>query len=104
MVVAGSKLYVNDVFNGDLLEFLLPLTVASVPVVYDVCGGFVVAFGFPGEFCALNANDVLSDGRVAVPDNGAGDFGFLNGRIMVVDPSRARHPTAVGNLRRRCCR
>jgi DNA-binding beta-propeller fold protein YncE len=74
MVVAGNKLYVNDVLYGDLLEYTLPLTLSSVPVVYDVCGGFIIAFGLglPGEFCALNA---------------AGDVGIFNGRIMVVDPS-----------------
>lgn len=99
MVVAGNKLYVNDVFNGDLLQYTLPLTATSVPVVYDVCGGFVVAFGSPGEFCALNANDELPDGRIVISDNGAGDFNEFNGRLMFVDPSKSpADPTAVGEF------
>jgi sugar lactone lactonase YvrE len=99
MVVAGNKLYVNDVFNGDLLQYSLPLTPTSLPTVYDVCGGFVVAFGSPGEFCALNANDEGPDGRIYISDNGAGDFGFTNGRIMVVDPAKSPlDPTAAAEF------
>lgn len=87
MVAVGNSLYVNDVINGDVLRFTLPLTPTSVPAfTYDICGGFVVAFGAPGEFCALNANDEGPGGLIYVSDNGAGDFGFTNGRIWVLDP------------------
>jgi sugar lactone lactonase YvrE len=86
MVAVGSNLYVNDVINGDVLKFTLPLTPSSVPTTYDICGGFVVAFGAPGQFCAFNAIDVGPDARLFVSDNGAGDFGFTNGRIWVLDP------------------
>jgi sugar lactone lactonase YvrE len=95
MVADERSLYVNEVLNGDLLRYDLPLTATSVPVVvYDVCGGFIVAFGLgaPGkEFCALNANDLGPDGRLYMSDNGAGPSfvfsdRFRNGRIFVLDP------------------
>ena len=92
MVTTATDLYVNDVFNGDLLRYTLPVTSTSTPVrTYNICGGFVVAFGAPGDFCGLNANDVGPDGRIYMSDNGAGPSvvgppGFLRGRIFVVDP------------------
>jgi DNA-binding beta-propeller fold protein YncE len=88
MVVAGDDLFVNDVWNGDVLRYKLPLRASSVPAqTYDICGGFAVAFGGPGVFCALNANDVGPDSRVYPSDNGAGDFGITEGRIWVLDPT-----------------
>jgi sugar lactone lactonase YvrE len=94
MVTTDRHLYVNEVLNGDILRYELPLTSNSVPVVYDVCGGFLVAFGAgkPGsDFCALNANDIGPDGRLYISDNGAGpgfvfSDRFRNGRIFVLDP------------------
>lgn len=94
MVTDDKYLYVNEVLNGDVLRYNLPLTSTSKPVVYDICGGFLVAFGLgkPGtEFCALNANDLGPDGRLYMSDNGAGpSFAFSdrfrNGRIFVLDP------------------
>jgi sugar lactone lactonase YvrE len=95
MVTDERYLYVNEVLNGDILRYELPLTDRSVPVdVWDICGGFLVAFGLgvPGtEFCALNANDLGPDGRLYMSDNGAGpSFAFSdrfrNGRIYVLDP------------------
>jgi DNA-binding beta-propeller fold protein YncE len=84
MVVAGNYLYVNDVINGDVLKYALPLTPSSLPAsTYDLCGGFT---GF-GEFCALNANDAGPDGRIYISDNGAGAFGVVNGRVWVLDPA-----------------
>ena len=87
-------LFVNDVLNGDMMRYDLPLTPTSQPVVYNVCGGFLAAFGIggpPESFCALNANDIGPDGRVYISDNGAGPSfvfsdKFRNGRIWVFDP------------------
>lgn len=99
MVVSGSNLFANDVFNGDAHWLELELTPSSSPVaVFHICGGFVSAFFDPGAFCALNANDVGPDGRVYMSDNGAGpnviagagavfQDSFLNGRIFVLDPT-----------------
>jgi sugar lactone lactonase YvrE len=95
MVADRNYLYVNEVLNGDVLRYTLPVTSSSVPErVYDICGGFIVAFGMgaPGtEFCALNANDLGPDGRVYMSDNGAGPSfvfseDFRNGRLFVLDP------------------
>jgi sugar lactone lactonase YvrE len=94
MVTDRQHLYVNDVLNGDLMRYDLPVTNASEPVVYDICGGFLAAFGIgaPQEaFCALNANDLGPDGRLYITDNGAGPSfvfseRFRNGRIFVLDP------------------
>jgi DNA-binding beta-propeller fold protein YncE len=95
MVTDANFLYVNEVLNGDILQYQLPVTATSRPVrVFDICGGFLVAFGLgaPGkEFCALNANDLGPDGRLYMSDNGAGpSFSFSekfrNGRIYVLDP------------------
>jgi sugar lactone lactonase YvrE len=94
MMAVGQTLYVNDVLNGKVLRYSLPLTATSLPTqTYSICGGFVVAFGAPGEFCALNANDVGPDERIYVTDNGAGanvafpgSPAFPNGRIFVLDP------------------
>src|SRR3954468_23982414 len=95
MVVSKDNkfLYVNEVLNGDVLRYRLPLTDASKPeFIYHICGGFIVAFGLaPGEFCALNANDIGPDGRIYISDNGAGpSFVFTDkyrkGRIFVLDP------------------
>lgn len=93
MVTDEKYLYVNEVLNGDILRYDLPLRSDSQPVVYDICGGFLVAFGLgkPNtEFCALNANDIGPDGRLYMSDNGAGpSFAFSdrfrNGRIFVLD-------------------
>lgn len=87
-------LFVNDVLNGDIMRYDLPLTPTSQPVVYDICGGFLAAFGIgapPEKFCALNANDIGPDGRLYISDNGAGpsfvySTKFRNGRIWVLDP------------------
>jgi sugar lactone lactonase YvrE len=95
MVADRDYLYVNEVLNGDILRYRLPVTSASLPErVYDICGGFIVAFGQgePGkEFCALNANDLGPDGRLYMSDNGAGPSfvfseNFRNGRLFVLDP------------------
>lgn len=95
MVADRNYLYVNEVLNGDVLRYELPLTSASLPErVYDVCGGFIVAFGLGAagsEFCALNANDLGPDGRLYITDNGAGPSfvfseNFRNGRLFVLDP------------------
>jgi sugar lactone lactonase YvrE len=94
MVTDDRYLYVNEVLNGDILRYDLPLTVNSVPRVYDICGGFLAAFESGAarkEFCALNANDLGPDGRLYISDNGAGPSftgseDFRNGRIWVLDP------------------
>lgn len=94
MVTNEQFLYVNDVLNGDVMRYDLPVTPTSQPQVYDVCGGFLAAFGMgaPGrEFCALNAIDLGPDGRLYMSDNGAGPSfvfseRFRNGRLFVLDP------------------
>lgn len=95
MVTDERFLYVNDVLNGDVLRYELPLTNVSQPVAaYDICGGFLAAFGIgapPSAFCALNANDIGPDGRIYITDNGAGPSfvfseNFRNGRLWVLDP------------------
>jgi sugar lactone lactonase YvrE len=95
MAADRNYLYVNEVLNGDILRYTLPVTSNSVPErVYDICGGFIVAFGLgaPGaEFCALNANDIGPDGRLYMSDNGAGPSfvfseDYRNGRLFVLDP------------------
>lgn len=92
MVTDSQYLYVNDVLNGDVLRYELPVTEQSQPQVYNVCGGFLAAFGIgEGEFCALNANDIGPDGRLYMSDNGAGPSfvfseRFRNGRLFVLDP------------------
>ena len=72
MVTDRQFMYVNDVLNGDLLRYNLPITSTSQPTaIYDVCGGFLAAFGIgaPGrEFCALNSNDIGPDGREATDE------------------------------------
>ena len=48
MVTSADQkyLYVNEVLNGDVLRYDLPLTDDSEPsFVYNICGGFIVAFG-----------------------------------------------------------
>lgn len=95
MVTNDQFLYVNDVLNGDIMRYDLPVSAASVPFVYDICGGFLAAFGIggpPESFCALNANDLGPDGRLYMSDNGAGPSfvfsdRFRNGRIWVLDPA-----------------
>ncbi len=94
MVTNEQFLYVNDVLNGDIMRYQLPVTNRSEPVVYDICGGFLAAFGIGApmdQFCALNANDLGPDGRLYITDNGAGPSfvfseRFRNGRIFVLDP------------------
>lgn len=110
MVTDQNYLYVNEVLNGDLLRFTLPVTSTSVPDrVYDVCGGFIVAFnlGAPGtQFCALNANDIGPDGRVYMSDNGAGPSfvfseDYRNGRLFVLDPATGASSVWFDGDRRR---
>ncbi len=77
MQAIGHKLYVIDVFYGQVDRYQLPLTDTSTPeATYDVCGGFLVAFGLPvknnGPFCALNDMKLGPDGRLYMADNGAG--------------------------------
>lgn len=102
-VVKGKQLFVNDVYNGDVLRYDLPLNSWSAPRdTFHLCGGFAAAFGqrpLPTEtkqsFCALNANYVGPDGLIYATDNGAGkdivgaafDPSFLNGRIFQLNPS-----------------
>jgi sugar lactone lactonase YvrE len=95
--VDQKYLYVNEVLNGDVLRYDLPLTDDSEPsFVYNICGGFIVAFGLSeGEFCALNANDIGPDGRLYISDNGAGpSFVFTDkyrkGRLWVLDPKTGK--------------
>lgn len=99
MVTSADQkyLFVNEVLNGDILRYDLPLKDDSKPsFVYNICGGFIVAFGLSqDEFCALNANDVGPDGRLYISDNGAGpSFVFTDkyrkGRIWVLDPTTGR--------------
>jgi sugar lactone lactonase YvrE len=95
MVTNDKYLYVNEVLNGDILRYDLPVTESSQPSrIYDICGGFLAAFGIgapPEQFCALNANDLGPDGRLYISDNGAGPSfvfseRFRNGRIWVLNP------------------
>jgi hypothetical protein len=89
----GDLLYVNDVWNGDEMQYALPLTDTSVPLqTFHICGGFKAAFFDPPSFCALNANYLGPDGRIYMSDNGAGptfvggSTAFTHGRIWVLDP------------------
>jgi len=94
MVTDEQFLYVNDVLNGDVLRYTLPVSEASQPTAFDVCGGFLAAFGIgapQSAFCALNAIDLGPDGRLYITDNGAGPSfvfseNFRNGRLFVLDP------------------
>jgi sugar lactone lactonase YvrE len=87
MVVADGALYVNDVFNGDVLKYSLPLGATSAPArTYDICGGFAVVVGGPGQFCALNDIVAGPTSRLYMSDNGAGFVSQLNGRIFELDP------------------
>lgn len=95
MVSNAEYLYVNEVLNGDILRYRKPVKTGDLPDrVYDICGGFIAAFGLadPGtEFCALNDIDLGPDGRLYIGDNGAGPTfvfsdAFRNGRIFVLDP------------------
>ena len=79
--VSGDKFYMNDVYNGNELEYTLPLTETSLPNTYAICNGF-----FHQPFCALNANYPGPDGRIYMSDNGAALFGDFIGRIWVLDP------------------
>jgi hypothetical protein len=93
---AESLLWVNDVWNGDLLRYSLPLTVNSTPDRFDICGGLAAALGGAGDFCLLNANDVGPDGRIYMSDSGAGpaivgSSSFRTGRIFVFDPKTSAH-------------
>lgn len=96
MQSVGDKLYVIDVFYGQVNRYRLPLTGTSTPdATYNVCGGFLVAFGLPvkntGPFCALNDIKLGPDGRLYIADNGAGfpfvfSFNFETGRIWELNP------------------
>ena len=97
MQAIGHKLYVIDVFYGQVDRYKLPLTDTSTPeATYNVCGGFLVAFGLPvknnGPFCALNDMKLGPDGRLYIADNGAGPaFVFssccLAGHIWELNPT-----------------
>ena len=97
MHAVNNNLYVIDVFYGQVDRYKLPLTATSTPdATYNVCGGFLVAFGLPvkntGPFCALNDLKAGPDGRLYIADNGAGPaFVFSTccetGHIWVLDPS-----------------
>jgi len=97
MQTIGQHLYVIDVFYGQVDRYKLPLTDTSTPdATYNVCGGFLVAFGLPvkntGPFCALNDMKLGPDGRLYIADNGAGPaFVFSTccetGHIWVLDPT-----------------
>jgi hypothetical protein len=96
MQAIGHKLYVIDVFYGQVDRYELPLTDTSTPeATYNVCGGFLVAFGLPvknnGPFCALNDMKLGPDGRLYMADNGAGPAfvyspNFETGHIWVLNP------------------
>lgn len=84
----AGNLYVNDVFHCNVLKFSPPFSAGSKPTdTYDLCGGFIVAFGFPGEFGALNDITLGPDGYLYVSDNGAGDFGQFEGKVYRVNPA-----------------
>jgi sugar lactone lactonase YvrE len=94
MVVARDalgreQLYVNDVVNGNVLQYKLPLAANSLPdITYDICGGFAVLLipGTPGEFCALNDIVFGPDSRLYMSDNAASDFGQFTGQIWTLTP------------------
>ena len=92
MQAVGDKLYVIDVFFGQVNRYQLPLTNTSAPeTTYSICGGFLVAFGLPGTFCALNDMKLGPDGRLYIADNGAGpafvgSSNFETGHIWVLNP------------------
>jgi hypothetical protein len=96
MQAVGDKLYVIDVFYGQVDRYQLPLTDTSTPdATYNICGGFLVAFGLPvkngGSFCALNDMKLGPDGRLYMADNGAGpafvfSTNFETGRIWELNP------------------
>jgi sugar lactone lactonase YvrE len=81
MVATCRELYVANVFGGDIAEFKTPLQTGSTPSrIFDLCGGFLAAFGAPGVFCALNDLDIgRLDGFVYATDNGAGPGAFPPG-------------------------
>jgi DNA-binding beta-propeller fold protein YncE len=97
MQAVGNKLYVIDVFYGQVDRYQLPLTAISTPdATYNICGGFLVAFGLPvkngGPFCALNDMKLGPDGRLYMADNGAGpafvfSTNFETGRIWELNPA-----------------
>jgi hypothetical protein len=97
MQAIGHKLYVIDVFYGQVDRYQLPLTDTSTPeATYDVCGGFLVAFGLPvknnGPFCALNDMKLGPDGRLYIADNGAGPAfvfspNYETGHIWELNPT-----------------
>lgn len=91
MQAIGHKLYVIDVFYGQVDRYQLPLTNTSAPdATYNICGGFLVAFGLPvkngGPFCVLTDMKLGPDGRLYMADSGAGPAfvfspNFETGRI-----------------------
>jgi hypothetical protein len=97
MQAIGNKLYVIDVFYGQVDRYQLPLTSTSAPdATYDICGGFLVAFGLPvkngGPFCTLTDMKLGPDGRLYMTDTGAGPAfvfspNFETGRIWEFNPT-----------------
>jgi hypothetical protein len=116
-VVVGNNFYVIEVLSGSVLKYNLPLTSTSTPVqTFKLCGGFAVAFGAPGVFCALNGMDaVYVQGttiqpirpNVTVPagakvylfmaDNGAADAGQFTGHIYRLDVSTGQSDIFYSN-------
>lgn len=87
MIVVGRTLYVNDVINGDILAYSLPLREDSRPArTYDICGGYLVAFGAPGTFCALNDITRGPDGGLYSSDNGDASINQITGRVYRLYP------------------
>ena len=83
------------------------VTDTSTPeAAYDVCGGFLVAFGLPvknnGPFCALNDMKRGPDGRLYIADNGAGPaFVFSpyceTGHIWELNPADGTSSVSYSN-------
>ena len=70
-------------FHGQVDRYRLPLTNTSTPeATYNVCGGFLVAFGLPvknnGPFSRLHAMKLGLNGRLYIADNGAGPAFVFN--------------------------
>ncbi|GCA73810.1 hypothetical protein MiTe_00630 [Microcystis aeruginosa NIES-2520] len=85
-VAVGNTFYQLDVWNGDVLEYNLPLTNLSTPThTYHICGGFASLFSGQGKFCGLNAIEIISDGKLLISDNGASNFGQNQGNIYYLD-------------------
>lgn len=89
-VVVGNTFYQIDIWNGDVLEYNLPLTNLSTPTrTYDICDGYASLSSGQGKFCGLNAIEMISDGKLLISDNGASDFGQNQGNIYYLDPTNS---------------